>query len=100
MSSFRRAELRGSDELFRPTQPDAPPAKTVPELPAKPVQIPNQLGRPEGRLVRLTADEIALLADALQKLKFPTSQRPAVTKPSVDDFERLEDLRQKLLDAR
>jgi hypothetical protein len=99
MTSFRRAALRGSDELFRPTELDAP-AKTAPELPAKPLQIPSQLGRPEGRLVRLTEDEVALLVDALQKLKFPTSQRPAVTKPSVDDFERLEDLRQKLLGGR
>lgn len=97
MPGFRRAQLRGSEELFRSTEMreanaverggnDPPPAAAPP-------------ARPEGRLVRLTDDDIALLVDALQRLKFPTSSRP-VTKPSVAEFERLEELRQKLLDAR
>lgn len=98
MTSFRRAALRGSDELFRPTQPGT---KTAPEIPVQPpaaTAAPST--RPEGRLVRLTEEEISLMVDALQKLKFPSSQKPAVTKPSVDEFERLEELRQKLLAAR
>lgn len=99
MTSFRRAQLRGSEELFRPTRPGessdtavATPPAPVSEAPATATAVHH-----EGRLVRLTDEEIALLSDALQRLKFPTSARPAVTKPSVAEFERLEELRQKLL---
>jgi len=96
MRGFRRAQLRGSDELFRatdgqddrlsPAVPDDHPAVTA--VPAAPP--------PEVRSVRLTEDEIHALADAIQHVKFP---QKASTRPSVDDFERLESLRQKLLDA-
>ena len=101
MTSFRRAQLRGSDELFRPTRPgeaqnDAPAAATPPAAPSSPAAVATPV-RHEGRLIRLTDEEVNLLADALQRLKFPTSARPAVTKPSVAEFERLEELRQKLL---
>jgi hypothetical protein len=91
-SSFRRAQLRGSEELFRPTQADAAGAAPT----ARPVEAPPP-ARGEGRLVRLTDEEIAQLADALQKLKFPASARPV--KPSIAEFEQLEELRQKLLSA-
>jgi hypothetical protein len=53
--------------------------------------------RPDGRLVRLTDEEIEILADAVQRLKYPTNRPP--TKPPMDVFERLEDLRQKLLES-
>jgi hypothetical protein len=96
MRGFRRAQLRGSDELFRPTEPeqleqplgarDDRPAVTA--VPAEPP--------PDLRSVRLTEREIQTLAEAVQHLKFP--QR-ASNRPSVDDFERLDALRQKLLDA-
>lgn len=97
MRGFRRAQLRGSDELFRPTEPeqlDAPISPAIPDgdavhpVPAAPA--------PETRSVRLSDDELRVLADAVQHLKFP--QKSGV-RPSVDDFERLEGLRQKLLDA-
>ena len=100
MANFRRAQLRGSDELFRPTRPgeSAREAAAAPVPPASAsstaVAAPP---RHEGRLIRLTEEEVAVLADALQRLKFPSSARPAVTKPSVAEFERLEELRQKLL---
>jgi hypothetical protein len=48
------------------------------------------------RSVRLTDDELRILSEAVQHLKFPNK---APTRPSVDDFEKLEVLRQKLLDA-
>ena len=51
---------------------------------------------PHMRSVRLTNDELRILSDAVQHLKFPNK---APTRPSVDDFEKLEVLRQKLLDA-
>ena len=104
MTSFRRAQLRGSDELFRPTRPGEEAASSAAERSA-PTPTPTAPAggavaapaRPDGRLVRLTDEEVALIADALQRLKFPSSSRPAVTKPSVAEFERLEELRQKLL---
>ena len=97
MRGFRRAQLRGSDELFRstngnederltPALPEDHPAVTA--VPAAPP--------PEVRSVRLSEDELHTLADALQHVKFP---QKAGSRPSVDDFERLETLRQKLLDA-
>ena len=98
MRGFRRAQLRGSDELFRSTEPeqsevplapglgdDHPSVRPVPASPA-----------PDVRSVRLTAEQIQTLADAVQHLKFP--QKPS-NRPSIGDFESLEQLRQKLLDA-
>jgi len=97
MSGFRRAQLRGSDELFQPTRPETgePPATRGQDIavPA-PAPVPVRTA-PEGRLVRLTDDEVRTLAEAVQGLKFP-GHKPA-TKPAVDEFERLEELRQKLL---
>jgi hypothetical protein len=92
-SSFRRAQLRGSEEIFRPTDAEATGTATTAPRPVE----PSAAARAEGRLVRLTDEEISQLADALQKLKFPTSGRPV--KPSIADFEQIEELRQKLLAA-
>lgn len=94
MKGFRRAQLRGSDELFRPTDENEPQhevmAVTVPAevhtVPAAPHH--NQ------RSVRLSNEEIDLLADAVQHLKFPHQQSG---RPSMERFEQLEALRQKLL---
>jgi len=97
MRGFRRAQLRGSDELFRatngndderltPALPEDHPAVTA--VPAAPP--------PEVRSVRLSEDEIHALAEAIQHMKFP---QKSSARPSVDDFERLEGLRQKLLDS-
>lgn len=92
-SSFRRAQLRGSEELFRPTHAEAPRAVPAP----RPAVEPPPPARVEGRLVRLTDEEITQLAEALQRLKYPTSMRPV--KPSIAEYEQLEELRQKLLAA-
>jgi len=91
-SSFRRAHLRGSEELFRPTQGPGPglaaaEAHVITEAPPPP--------RAEGRLLRLTDEEISQIAAALQRLKFPGQAR--LSKPSIAEFEQLEELRQKLL---
>jgi len=97
MRGFRRAQLRGSDELFRPTEdgtdgaqrpaaePERPAVTAVPAAPA-----------PDMRSIRLSEEQIQLIAEALQHLKFP-AKTPA--RPSIGDFEKLEELRQKLLDA-
>ena len=96
MRGFRRAQLRGSDELFRSAEPeqlDAPLSPAVKDDPGHPVP-PAPL--PHIRSVRLTDDELRILSEAVQHLKFPN--KPP-TRPSVDDFEKLEVLRQKLLEA-
>jgi hypothetical protein len=98
MAGFRRAQLRGSDELFQPTRTDnGEPALTREEREAPPsrVSAPPVSSVPEGRLVRLTDEEVQTLAEAVQRLKFP-GHKPS-NKPPVEEFERLEELRQKLL---
>lgn len=106
--SFRRANLRGSDELFRPTRPGGeeemlPPAPVRPPAPEPARVIPRApeahgAARPQGQLVRLSDEEVELIVDALQRLKYPTSSKPA-TKPPMDLFERYEELRKRLLDG-
>ncbi len=91
-SSFRRAHLRGSEELFRPTQGVGP---GVAAAAAAPTEGPPP-ARAEGLLLRLTEDEIQQLADALHRLKFPP---PTPHRPSIAEREQLEELRQKLLAA-
>jgi hypothetical protein len=93
MPGFRRVQLRGSDELFRdtdePTTVEAPepsPSQAVHPVPSAPSH--------DYRSVRLSTEEVEILADAVQRLKFPAKQSP---RPSIGDFERLEALRQKLL---
>jgi hypothetical protein len=100
MAGFRRAQLRGSDELFQPTRTDnGEPAVTRDERAASgtrsSVSAPAVSSVPEGRLVRLTEEEVQTLAEAVQRLKFP-GHKPS-NKPPVEEFERLEELRQKLL---
>lgn len=97
MPGFRRAQIRGSDELFRSTDDPAPITEqaTLVEVPEVIHPVPTAPA-PDLRSVRLTAAELDLLVEALQHLKFPgkTSARP-----SMDDFERLEELRQRLIAA-
>ena len=95
MRGFRRAQLRGSDELFRPTEAEETDDNLGPVDHPKVTPVPAE-PPPDLRSVRLTAGEIQVLADAVQHLKFP---QKGSNRPSVDDFERLESLRQKLLDA-
>jgi len=98
MRGFRRAQLRGSDELFRSTEPEKADAPISPAMPQDSANHPvPQAPSPQQRSVRLSEDEIRTLAEAVQHLKYPQQKQPI--RPSVDDFERLEDLRKKLLDA-
>jgi hypothetical protein len=104
MPSFRRVQLRGSDDLFEPTRSDtgeSPRTRdqrvgtTVAQPVHNAVSAPPVSSVPDGRLVRLTDEELQTLAEAVQRLKFP-GQKPG-SKPPVEEFERLEELRQKLL---
>ena len=97
MRGFRRAQLRGSDELFRPTEEPNDRGDTAPAVPERPaVSAVPAAPAPDMRSVRLSEEQIQLIADALQHLKFPNK---APARPSIGDFEKLEELRQKLLDA-
>lgn len=97
MRGFRRAQLRGSDELFRPTEEsDAQGAQSGAAADSPAVTAVPAAPSPDMRSVRLTEEQISLIAEALQHLKFP-AKTPA--RPSIGDFEKLEELRQKLLDA-
>ncbi|MGH7723773.1 MAG: hypothetical protein ACRENL_13260 [Candidatus Dormibacteria bacterium] len=94
MKGFRRAQLRGSEELFRPTdlgdaKQDVLAVEVAAEVRTVPAAPHHNL-----RSVRLSNDEIDLLADAVQHLKFPHQQSG---RPSMERFEQLETLRQKLL---
>jgi len=101
MKGFHRAQLtRGSEELFRDTSSEdgdqhfaeqTEIQATTPNEPAHPIPAAPQS---DSRTVRLTSEEIELIAKALQHLKFPQKD---TSRPSVDDFEILEELRQKLL---
>lgn len=96
MKGFRRAQLRGSDELFRQTdEPEATQEVMAVDVPAQVHAVPAAPA-PDQRSVRLTHEEIALLADAVQHLKFPNPQAP---RPSMERFEQLDHIRQKLLES-
>lgn len=98
MKGFRRAQLRGSDELFRATDDNGAQQELIAavDVPSARVSAVPAAPRPDLRSVRLTHDEIQVLADAIQHLKFP---HQAAGRPSVERFEELEALRHKLLDA-
>lgn len=94
MKGFRRAQLRGSEELFRSTDPKPPEQKVMAvEVPSDVRPVPSSPA-PDQRSVKLTHEEIELLADAVQHLKFP--HQPS-GRPSMERFEQLEALRAKLL---
>lgn len=101
MAGFRRAQLRGSEELFQPTRtdngepPSTRPANIAAPAPAPVSEAPQAPRVPDGRLVRLTDEEVQTLAEAVQRLKFPGHAGGG--KPPLEEFERLEELRQKLL---
>ncbi len=96
MKGFRRAQLRGSEELFRATDEPVVTQEVIP------VEVPDQVRpvpaspSPDQRSVRLSHEELELLADAIQHLKFPHQQSG---RPSMERFEQLDALRQKLLDS-
>jgi hypothetical protein len=94
MKGFRRAQLRGSDELFRPTDDSEPKQEVIAVDVLDEVRTVPAAPHHDQRSVRLSNEEIDLLADAVQHLKFPHQQSG---RPSMERFEQLEGLRQKLL---
>jgi len=92
VSKFKRASLEGSEELFRPTRPklledtDDVISEAV-ERRQEPVQ------REHLNHLTLTDSELALLLEAVQTAKYPDTRR---TKPSLDKFQQLDALKEKL----
>lgn len=89
------AESGPSMDTAPPPPSDEEPNTVV--VPSVPAADEADAGRPPAEkmdALDLTPEEIHLLADAVQRLKFP---QKATGRPSVDEFERLESLRQKLL---
>ena len=109
MPKFNRVSLAGSEELFRATKVEPQPIPVAPAdelsgrvpepqpvLPAAPAPAPlardNQAYR-----INLTEGQIKLLIEAVQRMKYPQQTHEA--KPSIEDFEQLDDLRNHLWDA-
>ena len=98
MKGFRRATLSGSDELFRKSQgnpEEAPTTTQVKDVPKEELLHAPEINKPGGHLVRLSDEEVLALADAIQKMKFP--QKSGGNNPTMDEYEWLEELRQRLL---
>jgi len=122
MPKFQRISLAGSDELFRPTrfedeEDEQPVQETIADelAPADviggrtPVPPPASGPLPSAALppltrhrtyhrVQLTDEQIKTLVEGVQKLKYPHQVNPD-SKPSMEEFEELEQLRKILVDS-
>lgn len=89
MSKFKRVSLVGSEELFRPTRPEV-----VEETDEAITEVLDRKPPTEKllRTIHFTPDEIELLLESVQVAKYPDKVR----KPSLDRFERLDEIRDKL----
>ncbi len=89
MSKFKRVSLVGSEELFRPTRPEV-----IGETDDVITEVLDRKPPTEKLLLTLhfTPDEIELLLESVQIAKYPDKVR----KPSLDMFERLDAIRDKL----
>jgi hypothetical protein len=101
---FKRVSLTGSAELFRETRGITDPILEDDPTPAEPEPEPVRLHRLPPRALgtphytySLTEVQVQTLADALQKIKYPHTVRSS--RPSMEEFENLEALRQVLLDG-
>jgi hypothetical protein len=92
VSKFKRVSLVGSEELFRPTRPEvvAETDDVITEVLDRKPPTEKLL-----RTLHFTPDEIELLLESVQVAKYPDKVR----KPSLDKFERLDALRDKLQGA-
>jgi hypothetical protein len=92
MSKFKRVSLVGSEELFRMTRPEV-----VEDTDDAITEIVDRKPPTEKLLSTLhfTPDELELLLESVQIAKYPDKAR----KPSLDKFERLDAIRDKLQGA-
>jgi len=95
VSTFKRATLTGSEELFRPTARPRVVEETPPPAPLPSLEEPEESGP---RLkVPLTVDEIDLLLEAIHAAKYPERARRPLP---LEKFERYDALRDKLQEHR
>ena len=93
MTSFKRASLAGSEELFRPTRPQV--VSDTDDV------IKDSVDRPGGaktkevvlKTLNFAPEELDLLLEAVQIAKYPDRPR---AKPQLDKFDALDAIRQKI----
>ncbi len=92
MTSFKRASLGGSEDLFRPTRPQvvSDTDDVIKESVDRPVHVVKEGAY---RTLHLTPEEIQLLIDSIQVAKYPDRARP---KLPLDKFDALDALRLKV----
>jgi hypothetical protein len=115
MPKFNRISLVGSEELFRPTRVEHDDDSPVEEAPADvlagherhpvapnpvyPTPAPAPLSREQAAYrLQLTEGQLKILLEAVQRMKYP-AQIHGTSKPSVEEFEALEELRNTLFDV-
>src|ERR1700730_9224422 len=91
MTTFKRASLGGSEELFRPTRPQV--VTDTDEVIREAVDRPAKVKEVVYRTLHFTPAEIELLLEAIQTAKYPDRAR---SKPQLDKFDSLDALRIKV----
>ena len=88
MTTFKRASLAGSEELFRPTRPQV--VTDTDDVIREAVDRPAKVEKVVLRTLAFTPEEIELLLEAIQTAKYPDRPR---AKPALDKFDSLDALR-------
>jgi hypothetical protein len=91
MTTFKRASLGGSEELFRPTRPQV--VTDTDDVIREAVDRPSKVKEVVFRTLHFTPEEIELMLEAIQVAKYPDRPR---AKPALDKFDSLDALRIKV----
>jgi len=91
VTTFKRASLGGSEELFRPTRPQV--VSDTDDVIREAVDRPGKAKEVVYRTLQFSEDEIALMLEAIQTAKYPDRAR---AKPALDKFDYLDALRIKI----
>ncbi len=92
MTSFKRASLSGSEDLFRPTRPQV--ISDTDDVIKEAVDRPSvHVKEVVYRTMHFTPEEVELLIDAIQTAKYPDRPR---AKPPLDKFDALDAIRLKV----
>jgi hypothetical protein len=91
MTTFKRASLGGSEELFRPTRPQV--VTDTDDVIREAVDRPSKVKEVVFRTLHFTPEEIDLMLEAIQVAKYPDRPR---AKPALDKFDSLDALRIKV----
>jgi hypothetical protein len=91
MPNFKRVSLVGSEELFRPTRPEA--VSDTDDVIKDTVDRRGQSKEVVLKTLNFTPEEVELLLESVQIAKYPDRAR---AKPALDRFDSLDALRQKI----